>query len=167
MCQPYRSVGDSERALATPPGADHDGVVSLHGDDSVKLQDAVSVRIAVRGRVDVLGVRAGMSGELLLPVDHAIVGSEMPCHTPPLAVGHSLLSSEDLARRTEFNPNSSRGQQTQAVQSNASSAFTCHQGMSNFNFLIAFSRQDFPSVLPKRIPKFVIGMAEKFHVDLH
>jgi len=91
MCQPYRSVGDSERALATPPGADHDGVVSLHGDDSVKLQDAVSVRIAVRGRVDVLGVRAGMSGELLLPVDHAIVRSEMPCHTPPLL--RQLLTS--------------------------------------------------------------------------
>jgi hypothetical protein len=34
--------------------------------------------------VDVLGVGAGVSGELLLVVDYAVAGPEMPCHvTPP------------------------------------------------------------------------------------
>jgi len=85
MCQPHRCISDSECALATPPGADDDGVVGLHGDHAVELQDAVSVGVAVRGRVDVLGVRTGVSGKLLLPVDHAVVGQELPCHGPILA----------------------------------------------------------------------------------
>ena len=84
MRQPHRFVGRSERTLATPPGANDDGVVGLHGDHTVELQHAVSIGVAVRGWVDVLGVRARASGELLLPVYHAIVGQKLPCHRPPL-----------------------------------------------------------------------------------
>src|SRR6516162_7309726 len=39
--------------------------------------------------------------------------------------------------------------------------------MGNFDFLVAFFHQNYPTVLPKRIPKIVLGMPEKFHVDLH
>jgi len=90
MRQPHCRVGGSERTLATPPGADDNGVVGLHGNYTVELQDAVRVRVTVRGWVDVLRMRAGASGKLLLPVDHTIVGQELPWHRPPLASSSGL-----------------------------------------------------------------------------
>jgi hypothetical protein len=39
--------------------------------------------------------------------------------------------------------------------------------MANFDFPVAFSWQDYPPILLKRIPKIVVGRPKKFHVDLH
>src|SRR5262249_18711924 len=82
-CPPQRSVGGSESALATAPGTDDDSVVRLHGDHPIELRNAIGIGVTVRGRMDILGVRAWVSGELLLAVDHAIAGPEMLCHMPP------------------------------------------------------------------------------------
>jgi len=84
VCQPHRCVGDGERAPAAAPGADDNGLVGLYSYDSVEFQDAVRIGVAVRGRADVLGMWAGVRGELLLVVDYAIAGPDLPCHvTPP------------------------------------------------------------------------------------
>jgi len=76
------------------------------------------------------------------------------------------FSSFLLREGTKFNPNCTGDQKSQAVQSNASSIFSFHLRMGNIDFRVSFFR-DYPPVLPKRIPKIVLGMPKKFHVDSH
>jgi hypothetical protein len=80
MGPPQCRVVGSDGVLLATPGEDNERGVLENADHSPKLVNRVSVRVAMRRRVDVPGVRAGASGTLLLAVDYHVTGLKTGSH---------------------------------------------------------------------------------------